>query len=766
LKRHGVCLLIPALLALSALAEGQELRGRTVQSVEVQGLSQVSEQLVQSQLEVKVGEPYNPQAVAGDIRRLYDLGFFSHVRADATPVGDAVAVVYLVQEKQTIGEIKIIGNNKVRSRQIRGALSWQEGDAFVSDAYDEEREAILDLYESKGFPNATVDISVEEIAPARVRVTYAINEGRKARIKSITFAGNEVLTDRQLRKLMKTRRGWWFVGGKYDEAVFEADLQKVLDEYANHGRLEAQVVDTDVSAGEGKGLNITVQLAEGPEYHVGTLETVGNFVFDNEEVERITETEPGEVHNRGQVEADASLIEKGYRDSGYVGARVTPQVTLDREQKTTNVVYRVAEGDLKYIEEIKVSGNTVTRDEVIRRELMVEPGQRFDGPAIDASEKRLNNTGYFDKVRLNLEDPDETDPFANLLVDVEEAETGEFSFGGGYSTEEGLGGFMQLKLSNFDITNWPKFTGGGQQFNARIAIGEVRTEYSLGFTDPEFLGYPLAIGFDIFDESYEYRDGADFTEDTSGAQIRLGKNLSPFVTARTALRYRDIDISDIPFYAAPELRRERGGSTTVSSIWGINRNTLDFRIDPTSGSRHDLQLEVAGLGGDNEFLKLEHDSSWYWPLTDNRKWILSFRTREGWAGEYASSDFVPISDRFFAGGTNTVRGYDAQDIGPKVRQYWFWGDKVAVGGDLRLVENLEVKYKITDRFRVYSFLDAGGVWDDFGDFDTGDIKLGAGVGFGVEVPRLGPIRLDWGIPLNPDDDQGSGRLHFTTTARF
>jgi outer membrane protein insertion porin family len=564
---------------------------------------------------------------------------------------------------------------------------------------------------------------------------------------------------------MKTRHSWWFLGGKYDEAVFETDLQKILDEYGNHGRLEAQIADTQIQA-EGKGLNITVKLAEGPEYRVETQETAGNYVFDNDEVGKLVKTKPGEVHNRGQVEADASIIEQGYRDSGYVSARVTPQVTLDREKKTTHIVDRVNEGDLKYIEEIKVSGNTVTKDEVIRRELMVKPGERFDGPAIRASQNRLDNTKYFDKIRLTLEDPDESDPFANLLVDVEEAKTGEFTFGGGYSTEEGLGGYAQLRLNNFDISNWPTFSGGGQQFSARISLGEVRNEYSLSFTDPEFLGYPLIFGADVFDESYEYREGADFTEHTSGAQIRFGKNLSPYVTARTSLRYRDIDISDIPWYAAPELSRERGGSSTISSIWGINRNTLDIRYDPTAGSRHDLQVEIAGLGGDNEFVKVEHDSAWYFSLSENKKWILSYRTREGWASEYGSSDFVPINDRFFVGGTTTVRGYDAQDIGPKVRRYRFWGDKEAIGGDARLVENLELKYKLTDKFRLYTFVDAGGAWRDAGDFDMGDIKVGTGIGIGVDVPHLGPIRLDYGFPINPDEDQGSGRLHFTTTTRF
>ena len=733
----------------------------------VQGLSQVSEQQVRSKIEVQPGQSYNPSAVARDIRRLYDLGFFSHIEADTEVEGDGVSLSYSFTEKRIIDEIRLLGNKKIKARQLRGVLSWKEGDAFVPDAYDDERVAILKLYQTKGYPNASVDINVEEVGPARVRVVYTINEGTKARVRSITFVGNQAMTSHQLRKVMKTKPAWWFVGGKFDEAKLENDIQEIVNAYGDKGRLEAAVAHTNIQQADGsKGVDITIEIAEGPEYHVETLDVADNTVFDDTEVDALVKVKPNDVHNKTQVEDDASLVQKGYWDSGYVNARVTPQVTLDRDKKTTHIVHRVEEGDLKYVEEIKISGNNVTKDEVIRREMMVKPGDRFDGPAIKATEQSLNNTRYFEKIRITLEDPTKDDPFANLLVDVEEAKTGEFTVGAGYSTEEGIGGYTSVRLSNFDITNWPTFSGGGQQFNARINIGEKRNEFNVGWMDPEFLGHPIGVGFDLFNESYKYSDGTDFTEHTRGGQIRAMKNLSPFVTARAALRYRDMDVTDIPFFAAPELRRERGGSTTISTIWGINRNTLDDRNEPNSGSRHDLQLEFAGLGGDNDFWKLDHESQWYFTLSNTKKWVLSFRTREGYADSYGGSDFVPITDRYFAGGTTTVRGYESQAIGPRVRKYSLFGDWVSVGGDMRVLENLEVRYKLSERFRFYSFLDAGGVWRDSGDFDFGDIKYGTGVGVGVNIPRLGPIRVDYAVPLNPDEDQGSGRLHLTTGFRF
>ena len=739
---------------------------KPVKEVRLEGLERISEQLVRSQIEVQPGQTYNPRAVARDIRRLYDQGFFSVIKADAAIEDGGIVLTYVLEEKKAIEGIKIIGNKKVRDRLIRGVISWREGDTFVEDGYSDERDAILRLYQSKGFSNASVDIVVEEVGPSRVRITYVIEEGKKARIRSIKFAGNDTVSNRKLKKSMKTRRAWWFLGGTYDEEQFDADLKSILDTYGDYGRLEAAIANTEFAyRKEGKGLDITIGVNEGPEYRVGELEVAGNTVYDDDEILKLLKVQGGDMHNKGQIEKDAQLITKGHVDSGYLNAQDSLQVTLDRDTKTTHLVHRIEEGDLKYVQEIDITGNSVTRDDVIRREILQIPGERFDGSLLEASQRRLEGTEYFDEVRFTFEDL-EDDMFSNLLVDVEEGKTGFFNFGAGYSTEEQFGGYTELRLKNFDLTNPPSFSGGGQQFRLRLHLGTRRTQYSLSFTDPEILGYPLAFGVDLSDESYTYSGGTDYTEQTQGAQIRLAKILSPFVSVRTALRYRNMDISDTDLQELSIYERLKGGDTTISSIWGINRTTLDRKYDPSRGSTHDLHLELAGVGGDNHFVKLEHDSTWYKALGEERKWVFSYRTREGIAIPYSSPDLLPLSDRFFAGGTSTVRGYDSRDIGPQAKRYTFFGPDERIGGELRLINNAEVKYKLTEMFRLYAFVDAGGVWEDPSDFDFGDVRFGAGIGFGVDIPKMGPVRVDLGVPLNADSDQGSGRIHLQTGFRF
>lgn len=748
-------------------AVAQEYSGRTIRNVTVEGLQRVSEAAALSRIETKAGAPYDAGVVARDIKRLFETGFFETVNSEVREAGGDIDLAYVVTEKRAVEEIRIIGNKKIRTRNVKAVLKMREGESFQPELFEEERKAVLDLYQGKGFANTAVEVTAENIGPSRVRLIYDITEGAKARIRSINFVGNDNLASRTLRKAMKTKKARWFMGGRYEEDKFEADLQALLDEYGNRGYLEADVAATDMAySANGKRIDVTIHLNEGAQYTVDSLDIARNAVFDDEELTKSIEVLPGEVHNKGQVAADAETLEQGYQDSGYVDAAVTPQITLDKEKKTTHVVYNVGEGNLKYVREIRITGNDVTKDEILRRQMLLIPGERYDGAAVSESENRLKNTRFFDKTRITFAETDD-ELFTDLLVNVEEGKTGTFNFGAGYSTEDRLGVYSEVRLNNFDLFNWPKFTGGGQQLKLRVQVGERRNEYNLSFTEPEFLGYPVSFGFDVFDESYDVRGAARYREDARGGQIRFGKALSPYVTVQTAMRFQDTDLSDLEWYYHPELRKQAGSSTTIANSWQIERNTLDSKFDPNHGAVHVLAAELAGFGGDHEFWRLEHDSTWFHSLGEKEKWVLSLRARHGVMDSYGSSDYVPLQERFYAGGTSTVRGYRNRDIGPKVREYWFWGDRFAIGGNARVVYNLEAKYRVTDMFRVYAFADAGGVWGDVGDFDLGDINYSVGTGIGFNVPMLGPIRIDYGFPLNPDEYQSSsGRLHMSTGFRF
>ncbi|MCK5861607.1 MAG: outer membrane protein assembly factor BamA [Candidatus Hydrogenedentes bacterium] len=761
--------IVAIILLVAFSVAAQDYSGRIINEIKIEGLDRISDSVARARIEIQAGSVYDASATARDIRRLHEMGYFETVAAELREAGSKVDVVYVIAEKRVIDEVRIIGNRKVRTRNIRGALTMREGGAFVPELFEEERQAILELYQEKGFANTSIDVTAENMGQSRVRLVYDINEGVKARIRSITFVGNDKMGRRKLRKTVKTKASRWFWGGRYEEGKFEADLKNIIDKYGNHGMLDANVTATDMEFSKnGKRIDITVYIEEGAEYSVESMDIVRNMVFDDDEIMEAIEVTSGDIHDKGQVLEDAGTIEQGYLDSGYIDAVVMPQVTLDRDKKTTAVVYHIEEGELKYVREIRVTGNDITKDEIVRRQMLLIPGERYDGTAVKESEKRIHNTRFFDSARITLDDIDD-DLFTDLQVNLEEGKTSVFNFGAGYSTEDKMGVYTELRLSNFDLFNWPKFSGAGQQLRLRAQIGQRRTEYDIGFTEPEFLGYPVSFGFDVFDESHTIRGAANYREKISGGQLRLGKALSPYVFAQTSLRYQETDLSEFPWRIHREIRRQAGESTIVSNRWQIERNTLDSNFDTNSGMVHLLAAEVAGLGGDHEFLRFEQDSTMYFPLGSTRTYVLSLRARHGVMGEYGSSDFVPLQERFYAGGTDTVRGYKNRDIGPKVREYplrW-WSDDFAVGGNMRFLYNFEVKYRVTDIFRLYGFADAGAVWADAGDFDFGDFNYSVGIGLGVNVPMLGPVRVDYGYPLNPDESQSSsGRLHMSTGLRF
>lgn len=757
-----------ALTLLTGGAFAQNYDGRSVGAVNFSGLERISEQVVRAKAEVQPGQAYNGRAVARDIRRLYDLGYFSHIRAEVAEAPEGLTLTYVVQEKRFVSEVKVLGNDKLKMRRVLGALTMREGDAFLEEALAGEREAVLALYESKGYANTTVDIASEVIGANRVRLIYTIQEGRKARINEIAFEGNEALRDSDLRKTMSTKRRWWFLGGKYEEEKFEADLQKVVDTYGNHGHLEAGIENVDmVYTPDGKRLNIAVAVAEGPEYSVGSLDFSENVVFDGGEMVEQIEVTPGEVHNKGQLTKDAQLLQQMYQDSGYVNARVVPQVTLDKENQTTNVVHRVEEGDLKYVRQIDVTGNEVTRDEVIRRQIALAPGERYDGTALEYSKRSLERLEYFDKVRLTLNDVDGSSAYTDVLADVDEGRTGNFLFGGGFSTDEGLGGYGELRLRNFDISNWKTFTGAGQQLRIRADLGSQRDNYLLSFTDPEVGGYPFSFGFDVYDRSYKYDGGVDYTEENRGVQLRLGKALSNRLYVSWLMRYDSTEVSDLAFWTRFDrsVPQQRNEETIIRTGLQLEYNSTDRQFETTEGTRQTLNMELAGLGGDHEFYKITLDSEWWFSLDDEKKWVLSFRTREGYVKDYGSSDYVPLQDRMYAGGTGSVRGYDMRDIGPRSRD-WFFYDDFAVGGNMNWITNTEIKYAATDILRVYAFFDTGGVWSDEFFYGDEDIQMSAGIGLGARIPQFGPVRMDYGFAINPRNDQPSGRLHLSTGFAF
>jgi len=776
--------MILLLLAVCIPAASQPFEGERIAEVRISGNTLVGSPLIQSHLQTKPETAYSGASIRADIQRLFTLGYFEDIKVDVEPGPQGLIVTYIVRERPVIEEISLLGNDKVSDKEIRETLRLRATDTYTERELRADIERIIALYAEQSFATATVSAAVHPVGPGKVHLVYTIDEGYKSRVRRIDFVGNTVLTDKELRKAIRTRKSFWIFGGSFDEDQFEMDLELVLAMYADRGHVDAKITETDLDYRKKGHLYITVYIDEGDQYRVGSVTLSGNQAFLDEELTPLTTVHTDDVFNRSAVlgdiargiPGDPDRLEKFYVDNGYIYARVTPQVRYDREKHIGNVTYSIRERGLTYIGAIDITGNVKTKDEIIRRRLAIHPGERYNGESIKRSLRNVRNLGYFEGIPEVSHRPVD-DQVADLELRVQEADTGRFNFGGGFSTDQGGFGFMELALDNFDITNWPKLSGGGQSFNLRLESGSLREEVSVGFTDPYFLSYPLSFGVDLYMRDIEFYSNNDFSEKRRGGRIRFGKWITDNVRINLRLRADNIDIYDVDEYSATELKEEEGARDTFSVMLGVSRDTRDFFYDPTAGSRLRLSVELAGgpFAGDSDFVKVLEDGIWYWSFF-NKQMTLSMQQRIGVAEEYGSSERVPLFERFFVGGATTVRGYNYRDIGPKSDDVYTIEDDEGnvigertvtdpIGGKIQAIVNMELGWRLGETFGAYAFADGGTSWWDYDDIDMDDVRYSVGLGLGIRTP-MGPMRFDYGFPLNPDDDQGNGRLHFTTGLRF
>jgi outer membrane protein insertion porin family len=771
-----------SLVLLPSTSAAQSLEGLPVVTVQVEGNRLVSAQLIRAQLRVREGQPFVPSDIQKDITRLFSLGYFSDIKADVNRKDGGVAVTYIVLERKIIREVLILGNKKVGEEDIRAALKARKGETYIPTLLERDIDSVHALYRSKGYSEAIVEASYREISPTEVEVTYQITEGQKARVRQVIIENNEALSDRAIRKAMQTRARFLWFGSLFDETVLQEDLDRIKRLYANSGYIDAEITDVDVEYyAEGKRARINIAVQEGRQYFVSSIGIAGNEAFTDEQLLGLVKSEASGFYNQERVELDAFNLQTFYSDQGYILASARPRLDIDKEQHLIAVTFQLNERDLMYVGRVDIRGNVKTKDEVIRREVNILPGERFDGSDIRRSRQKLLNTQFYKDVLIETAPtpfkPDLFPPtpppapaeegaepgaeaayepeFRDLIFDVEEQKTGTFNFGAGYSSNDALIGQIQITQNNFDLFNPPTFTGAGQRFDLTARPGTVLSEYRLGLTEPYFLGYPFAAGFDVYTTDREYED---YDQTAYGGGIRFGKRITDFSSISLGYNLSEYDIDDVEDDAPQTIKDEEGSRTKSSVNFTFTNDTRDSYIDPTTGHRYNASLEVAGgpLGAQTDLVKLIGQARWYRPLGE--KFVLMTRLEAGIAEEYGDSDFVPLFDRFFAGGSTSVRGYDYREVGPLVN-----GDPI--GGKALMEGTVELSYPLLDIVKAYSFFDFGQVWEEIEDFGQSKINTSVGFGIGLRTP-IGPIRLDYGYPLNPDDDQGNGQIHFTTGISF
>jgi outer membrane protein insertion porin family len=744
-------------------------RQKPVTAIEVKGNKAISSNTIVSKMKTRIGNPYLENVISEDLKRLYLLGFFSDIKIDTEDYKDGLKVIVTVIERPIIGKITFSGIKRpfIKEDKLRESLKSKETQYLDYPSLAEDLNTIKNLYEKKGFNQAEVkyDVSINK-ETNKAKVIFNVFEGQKIRIKNILVDGNTAFSDRRILRLIKTRRAWFFNPGVLKEEVLEEDINRIKIFYARAGFSDVEA-KYEVRPDEQKPylLYVFIEIKEGKRYLVGNISIEGNRDISEDEILlKLKEAVPGEPFSQEALKQDIVEIQGIYFDRGYIMAQINDFTALNPYTGRIDITYNIIENEVVYVDKIKVRGNAKTKDLVIRRELRIYPGDKFDGKKLRRSKERLQNLGFFHEVSYDTQDTAVANK-KDLIVDVKESKTGAFSFGGGYSTVDQFVGFLEIEQKNFDWNNFPYFTGAGQNLKLRLSIGTINSGYDLSFTEPWFLGTPVSFGFDGYRRERERESdiGYGYDEKITGGDLRLGKEITEYVRADFTYRYDILEISNVNIDATNDLKREEGKNKISSVELGFTFDSRDNKFDTRKGNVFSTSMQYAGgeLGGTKDFWKAYTRASHYLPLFKGS--VLEFRTRLGLADATEDSQFVPIYERFFAGGAYSIRGYHERKIGPI--------DPVTddpLGGEAMLIGNVEYTYPIFDFLKLAAFYDTGNVWGRKEDLGEGDLFSSVGFGLRLKTP-IGPIMLDYGIPLDTEpgeEEKGSGRFHFSMSHGF
>ncbi len=751
------------LCGMPAAAEDEKV----VAEVRILNNKTVSSATILSKIKTRKGMAYSPAVVNEDLKRLYALGYFEDIAVDVEDTAEGYIVSFVVLEEPIIDSITFEGNKALKDDLLKKEISLAEGEMLDGTSLTRDVTSIKKLYEGKGFQLTRVDYEVDiDEEKNRAQVTFLINEKQRIRVEKLEFFGNYSIPDKELRRLMVTKpQFFWFIQPGYFKAEeFEADIERLVLYYKDHGFLDVTVDPEIEYACEGTLMYISVTIEEGKQYLVGDITVEGNEKFPESEIRETLTTESGSYYSQSAMREDVMNIQQYYFDRGYMDAVIRSDMVLDPATGNIDVTYAIDEHELIYIDKVRIQGNTKTRDVVIRRELRAYPGEPFNGAEIRRSKERLYNLGYFEEVVLDTAPSPEPDK-KDLVVEVKEAKTGEFSFGGGYSSVDKLIGFVQVNQRNFDALNFPTFTGAGQKLNVRAEFGSVRQNYIVSWTDPWIGGYPLLFGFDAYQTEHKKTSdlGYLFDEKRRGGDLRLGKEFTEYFRGDAMYKLENIDISNVSDNASTAIKDEEGDNWLSRLMFSLKYDTRDNIYTPTRGFVLAGSVENIGgfIGGDKDFIKYGISTENFLSVLD-RRLVFSLSNSLFFAENYGDTDNVPIYERYYAGGAQTLRGYKERYVGPR--------DDVTnepIGGNVRYLASLEATFPLVEKMiKGAVFVDAGEVWSQTADIFSSNLKFGSGLGVRVKTP-LGPVKLDYAWPLSDNQgDEKKGRFYFSMSHGF
>lgn len=727
-----------------------------VRGIEIRGNQRVDASTILYYIQTKVGEPLSRALVGKDIEQIYSLGQFSDIRVETEPMGDGVTVIYRVEEIPSVGDVKFKGNTSLKTEDLRPLISLKRGATFREHLIQDSITKLTAHYKEKAFFLAQIDIQHQISKNGLVNVVIEIKEGEKVKIEEIRFHGNKAFDHGELEDHMETKEetwlSWFDESGIYKKDVLRIDVLRLESFYHDHGFLKVRIQDPTLEINrEDKEIYVDIHIDEGEQYRLGGITVQGDETYSREELLKVIQSKKGEIYNATQIREDALKISELYSEKGFAYADALPQTLLDEESKTVDVEVNVNPGRKVYVGKVDIYGNTRTQDNVIRREYRLKEGELFNSKKLKRTKQRINNLGFFESVKIDTRRGDSPE-LVDLTTTVTERPTGAVTFGAGFSSVEKV-------IFNASISQNNLF-GTGRSLNLSTDLSARRTNFNFNLTDPRIFDSDISAGLDLFNRRSNF---FSFDSRSTGGGVRLGKNLSETDWLGFGYRFENVQISDVD--PASQTTFLKNGTRTTSRIGpSFIRDTRDDFLNPTQGTRHVVRFEFAGgfLGG-ADFYKTSYEGTYYQPLIGQL--VLALHGEVQFAEGYGS-DELPIFERYFMGGSNSLRGFTIRQVGPKDRN----GDPI--GGDQALLLNVELQYPITKEFRIFGFYDRGNVYGD--GFDTSTTSrhidlanMRQSVGGGVRfLSPFGPISLAYGIKLDAVPGDSNAEFHFSAGNAF
>ncbi|HEX7214476.1 MAG TPA: outer membrane protein assembly factor BamA [Methylomirabilota bacterium] len=722
-----------------------------IKEIAVQGNRRVQEAVILGRVGAKIGTPFAANRTAEDIRAIFALGFFDDVQVKVEDFEGGVKLTYVVAERPFIRDILFAGNKKQDSATLQEKIELKLGSVYNPVEVNRAADKLKEFYEQEGYFEVGITPDVEKLPDGDVTITFRIAEGRRISIDQIVIEGAQGLTPKEVKRVMETQeREFIVLRGTVQRQRLDEDVDRIIQLYNDYGYVQARVEKSEINVDRVNArATIRVVVVEGPQFKVGGVDVTGNSVLPQEEIRKRIEFRTGDVFSRTKLRDSVKGITDLYSAIGRASADVTPNTTQDTPGRVINVTFEISEGPETYVERINIAGNTRSEEKILRREIPMAEGDLFTSQKLARAKQRLTNLNYFDKVEAKTAPGSSKDKII-VNIDVTEKPTGLFSIGGGYSSQDGVLGTLDLSQRNFLGKGWEVFL--------RIRGGENLQTGTIGFTEPWLFDRPLAAGFDLFNTR---RILPDYTVNSLGGDIRFGHPFGEYSRWNATYRVSEDRVSDVNPLGSPELLSQEG--THLTSLIGVNftRDTRDNVFDPTRGGLSVFGFDFGGVGFGEQFIRSVVTSSYFQPLP----WlnhVLSFRFLAGYSLGW-SNEPVPLFERFYLGGSNSLRQFKSLQVSPKD------STGTRIGGNSELLFSVEYQIPLVFGLKAAVFTDIGQVWGpDIAagtKIDLSDLRYGVGAGLRWNSP-FGPIRIDYGIKLDQKKGESFGEFNFSAGSSF